>query len=203
LLSLKCAKPVRGRAETSRRPVRRARPAAGRRRLDVQAPPVRVPEVARAFPRSRLASRCLEHRERPENRAAVRARHGPAVLALSSGVRAPQGTLVHPPVARRLARRYLGVVALPSTHKPSPPLLHAAAGRHGGCSMHVAFPSIPSLFQLANARLEPIEASPSLGCAAGLAASPEPIPPWPPLPGRRRAARQSHLRPVQHPKSSP
>jgi hypothetical protein len=116
-LSLKHAAPVQGRA-------------AGRHRLGVQAPPVRVLEVTHTFPRSQLASRCLERRERLEHRSAVRAREGPAVRSPLSGRARPQGAPIHLLVARRLALRYIGAAALCPDAQTPPPTADRAARRH-------------------------------------------------------------------------
>jgi hypothetical protein len=180
-LSLKHAAPVQGRA-------------AGRHRLGVQAPPVRVLEVTHTFPRSQLASRCLERRERLEHRSAVRAREGPAVRSPLSGRARPQGAPIHLLVARRLALRYIGAAALcPDAQTPphgrpcSPPTSLRPVVASCGCGPNanqVALPSPSPDPTIARRPVHGTDRAPARW---------EQQPPRPRLPGRRCATHRPPL----------
>jgi hypothetical protein len=145
--SPKRAAPERGRAATSRRPARRG-PAPPRR----LGPPAHVPKVARVVPRSRLASRRLEHRERPENRAAVRAQYRPAVPSSSSGARVPRSVLSRPLVPRGYAGRLKkGSRPLAATRPapPCPPELAVGIWRRRCHTLPRSLPQSPAPLTLA------------------------------------------------------
>jgi hypothetical protein len=151
-------------------------------------------EVARAFPRSRLASRCLKRRDRLEHRSAVQACEGPAVRSSSSSRARPQGAPVHRLVARRLALRYIGAAALyPDAQTPPhgrlrrPPASLRPVAASSGCGPNanqVALPSPSPDPTIARRPVHRTDRAP---------ARQEQQPPRPPLPGRRCAAHRPPL----------
>jgi hypothetical protein len=192
--SPKRAAPERGRAATSRRPAPPWRPG----------PPAHVPKVARVVPRSRLASRRLEHRERRGKPSRRTTRHGPAVLALSPACTRPKAPPVHPLVARRVARRYKAQLPLRSARRPPPrgptalppaPLL--AATTSCGPGRLRAQPTWPPPFPTPAVTHQPPK--PPLRRVT----SPDSELPWLAPAAAGVPARRCKHRPVQHPKSNP
>jgi hypothetical protein len=166
--------------------------------------PVRVPEVARAFPRPRRAARCSARREHLEPRAAVRTRYGPAVRSPSSGVRAfprhpspVRWSLGGAPAALKGATT-LGRAA----YWPSPP--RRSYRRHpwpaaasSGCG------PTPSQNSPSPSPLAPLEATPTACCPSRPKARRSGQPRQPPPLVAGVLARRSRSAPVRPTKSTP
>jgi hypothetical protein len=192
--SPKRAAPERGRAATSRRPAPPWRPG----------PPAHVPKVARVVPRSRLASRRLEHRERRGKPSRRTTRHGPAVLALSPACTRPKAPPVHPLVARRVARRYKAQLPLrparrPPSPRPNSTTAGALIGSHGELRPWPAARPAP----LATTLPYPCRNSPTAQAPLHRVTSPNSELPWLAPAAAGVPARRCNRRPVQRLKSNP